>query len=509
MYKVINELIAFDQEFCKQFDQEFDQGFCDNQVNLMSLAEKMKAPVVQIVVAGSWNSGKSAFINSLLKEEICPVRGNPTTSSITTIKHGNNLLIFKILGEGKKAEITLDEYHEMVTHKSGETDKTANERYEFEVYHPAEILKNVILVDTPGFANSQNSLDDSITQSSVTKADVILWLTDINPGQIKSNELKELESEQFKNHLGDKYLILTKADTKPPIKREQIHSDITKMLKEKKILFQDVLIHSSGEMNTDTDEFIYEFYQPQLCNLLVSSGNIADKLIKRSVHTHLDAYFVTSDLKFERIAEQVLPDESILSYMKSMEKSLLEEIGETWQRQEWRVEERLMKVFKPVEVSKEEKSYWLTPYAKIEINESERKNLYSIVRDFCTLGYNKCRVIITHLRKQGIDVPTFVIEFEARTINQTSFLIDELHAKHFTPKTQYFDDLAQATKHFQGLKSSVFHECEYSIFCLVSTVTKNNFDHIKECLPKSNPLQSKFEKVMADRKMLVNILQAA
>src|SRR4051812_37110190 len=73
-----------------------------------------------LVVAGEFNSGKSSFINALLGERVLPEGVTPTTDRINVLRHGPEI-----------------------------TDQL-REAYLLERTHPAEVLREISIVDTPG-----------------------------------------------------------------------------------------------------------------------------------------------------------------------------------------------------------------------------------------------------------------------------------------------------------------------------------------------------------------------
>ncbi len=103
------------------------------------------------VVVGEVKAGKSSFINALLQEDVCEVAPDPCTDVIQKIVHR-------------------------------ETPKTTpisqNVR---EIGHPAEILKNIAIVDTPG-ANTLLSHHQEITEGFIPRADLVIFVFPaINP----------------------------------------------------------------------------------------------------------------------------------------------------------------------------------------------------------------------------------------------------------------------------------------------------------------------------------------
>jgi small GTP-binding protein len=99
-----------------------------------------------LVVAGEFNSGKSSFINALLGERVLPEGVTPTTDRINILRHG-----------------------EQVTEQ-------LREAYVLERTHPAEVLREINIVDTPG-TNAIIRRHEELTRDFVPRSDLVLFVT--------------------------------------------------------------------------------------------------------------------------------------------------------------------------------------------------------------------------------------------------------------------------------------------------------------------------------------------
>jgi len=99
-----------------------------------------------IVVAGEFNSGKSALINALLGQKVLAEGTTPTTSRVTLVKWGE-----------QAAEQVVDE--------------------DFSVYtYPLPLLKELNIVDTPG-TNAIIRRHERLTDEFVPRSDLVLFIT--------------------------------------------------------------------------------------------------------------------------------------------------------------------------------------------------------------------------------------------------------------------------------------------------------------------------------------------
>lgn len=99
-----------------------------------------------LVVAGEFNSGKSSFINALLGERVLPEGVTPTTDRINILKWGE------------------------------EVGERLVEAYLLERTHPAPLLRDLNIVDTPG-TNAVLREHEELTRDFVPRSDLVLFVT--------------------------------------------------------------------------------------------------------------------------------------------------------------------------------------------------------------------------------------------------------------------------------------------------------------------------------------------
>ncbi|HEU4524903.1 MAG TPA: dynamin family protein [Gemmatimonadales bacterium] len=109
-------------------------------------ATSQLAGLFLLVIAGEFNSGKSSFINALLGERVLPEGVTPTTDRINLLRHGPAVT------------------------------EHALEAYLLERTHPAELLRELSVVDTPG-TNAVIRRHEELTRDFVPRADLVLFVT--------------------------------------------------------------------------------------------------------------------------------------------------------------------------------------------------------------------------------------------------------------------------------------------------------------------------------------------
>jgi len=99
-----------------------------------------------LVVVGEFNSGKSAFINALLGERFLPEGVTPTTAQIHILRHGEA------------------------------TEREVAEESVLVLTHPADFLREINIVDTPG-TNAVIRRHEQLTQEFVPRSDLVIFVT--------------------------------------------------------------------------------------------------------------------------------------------------------------------------------------------------------------------------------------------------------------------------------------------------------------------------------------------
>ena len=114
-----------------------------------------------LVVVGEFNSGKSAFINALVGRQVVKEGVTPTTAQIHVLKYGDTI------AQSTDAQILGEQIlGRQILGKQGIAVTTA----------PAEFLREVQIVDTPG-TNAIIREHERITTTFVPRADLVLFVT--------------------------------------------------------------------------------------------------------------------------------------------------------------------------------------------------------------------------------------------------------------------------------------------------------------------------------------------
>ena len=116
--------------------------------NLLPLEQSIEQldELFLLVVVGEFNAGKSAFINALAGERLMEEGVTPTTAQVTLLRYGPDRRVQQL------------------------------EPHLVAVSAPAEILREIHIVDTPG-TNAVIREHEQITSGFVPRADLVLFVT--------------------------------------------------------------------------------------------------------------------------------------------------------------------------------------------------------------------------------------------------------------------------------------------------------------------------------------------
>jgi small GTP-binding protein len=126
--------------------ERFGPDVVEDDIRHFRQAREQLAGLFLLVIAGEFNSGKSSFINALLGERVLPEGVTPTTDRINLLRHGN------------------------------EVSEQLLEAYLLERTHPAPLLSDLNIVDTPG-TNAVIREHEELTRDFVPRSDLVLFVT--------------------------------------------------------------------------------------------------------------------------------------------------------------------------------------------------------------------------------------------------------------------------------------------------------------------------------------------
>jgi GTP-binding protein EngB required for normal cell division len=188
----VSELIETIESSLQQKGTKFNTSIGLSSIILRNQSQSLLDEKFKIMVVGEFSSGKSTFLNALIKDNILPVAVRPTTATINLIKYseekkillhywGNTDEVENELDEGIIKEIGYDQLAEFSTSLTKEYDSNSTQIKYIEIFSPTDYCRNgVEILDTPGLS-STNKNHDKVTLSYLPNGHTAIML--LNPSQ--------------------------------------------------------------------------------------------------------------------------------------------------------------------------------------------------------------------------------------------------------------------------------------------------------------------------------------
>ena len=191
-----------------------------------------------IAVAGSFSSGKSAFISSFFADKsiALPQDIKPSTAISTFVLDGASVGLYGVSNDGD--EVNLSELDGEI-HKKMNHELIQNFGFRLKKLMPFMMLraplkdeaKHLCFIDTPGYnpaTNEQTKDDEASAREFLADANALIWLISAQAGTISQSDLEFLNTLD----LSDKklFILLNKADSKPQSQLKEIALKIAETL---------------------------------------------------------------------------------------------------------------------------------------------------------------------------------------------------------------------------------------------------------------------------------------
>ena len=224
-------------------------------------------------VAGSFSSGKSSFLNSLIGKEVLPTDVTRTTSIPTFVTHleEKELEINAFNYEGGKQPIDTSIFKRM-THEFEKNYKIELRKIVKRVVISTpnlELWKRVAFIDTPGYTNEE---DYQVALKEVLDKPFLIWVVDCEKGTLPQEDVDlirkfqyERQRSQISSYRKSKlplFIVLNKADNKLTAQQE-ILSNAKNVADKNDLPYYGIGLYSSeykewyDHSGQSFDEFLY------------------------------------------------------------------------------------------------------------------------------------------------------------------------------------------------------------------------------------------------------------
>lgn len=213
-------------------------AFTDIVDRLSTLDTEQRSLVVGIL--GEFSAGKSTLVNAMLGRKLLPALEKPTTGRITEVHPtaGQEQLAFYLRKEtGELVELSVLDFDDALEQGGKEVAVVLTP--------PNELLhEGYRLVDTPGLASLEEVHTD-ITFGYLPFLDGAIVCQDINRGGLTASLKAFLEKPEVRPFIGRIAFALTRADSKPQAKAEEIRQSFVREVSE----FFTTLGVATGDLN--------------------------------------------------------------------------------------------------------------------------------------------------------------------------------------------------------------------------------------------------------------------
>lgn len=149
--------------------------------SLSELAQRVQDPTIRVVVVGQFKQGKSALVNAMVDQSVCPIDDVIGTAVPTVVQHGETpsaVMWSEVDGvEGLQArEIPVGELRRYVTEVAENQEGVRPVRVDVSLPNPL-LAQGIAFIDTPGVGGVTKAHVAS-TLSMIPMADAVFMLSD-------------------------------------------------------------------------------------------------------------------------------------------------------------------------------------------------------------------------------------------------------------------------------------------------------------------------------------------
>ncbi len=247
--KILNE------DLLQIVDNYAPHNFNEIHSRLLYTLEKFKDFIIfskligknTVALGGAFSSGKSSFINSLIKQKLLPAEIDPSTSVPTYVMYGDNNRAIGINIFDNELELNYDDLKN-ITHGF-------SKEYNINFGHLLETIfvetegmpvRNISFLDTPGYSkpesgNYSQRTDEHIARNQLNSANYILWFVSAEDGTITNDDIEFIKTLNKEIPIA---IIVNKCDKRKEEEVKNILGHIKETLENKGIFPVDIIPYS-------------------------------------------------------------------------------------------------------------------------------------------------------------------------------------------------------------------------------------------------------------------------
>jgi len=207
------------------------------------ILETYQSPLL-VTILGEFSSGKSTFINALIKSNLLATKDVETTATITRLTYGKDkkvMIHFKDNTVKEVNSVNIESDLDKYTVENFEDEETELDKIKLvSISLKSDLLKNIDIADTPGFGSSLNRHTEN-TKNFIKYSDAIIWIFSADQFG-KASEIKTL-SDNVK--LFKPIAIVNKIDMTPLKPGETYHTKFSGKLESIKHTIEKVFFVSA------------------------------------------------------------------------------------------------------------------------------------------------------------------------------------------------------------------------------------------------------------------------
>jgi GTP-binding protein EngB required for normal cell division len=297
-------------------------GLVEFRPRIDALAARLEEDIFELALFGRVSCGKSSLLNALLGTKVLPVGINPITAVPTKLRYGRELRAAVAYGDGRSAEVTIQELSQLVTEQGNPGNLKNVVRAVVEVPSP-RLRQGIMLVDTPGLGSlARRGTAETLTY--LPSCDLALLL--IDAGATLSDE--DIGTLRLLYEAGIPALVLlSKADL---LAEGDLHRAATYIQEHvKRDLGLEVTVHPVSALS-NYSVLLDHFFERELFPRFEKARTLREASVARKIGSLREAIVATMDstIQREKRGTRQHPENSSATEMESLLRVVMGEVGE-------------------------------------------------------------------------------------------------------------------------------------------------------------------------------------